>query len=202
MSEDEWQLALHDNYEPLTKITPADAKREFLNILSKWSLFGSRFFRLDSVSDSRIKGRALLVINRNGVAFLDPTTRATLLKYSFNEVVSTRRLGSRATGKHFVDLKLGNLMVQRVTRCETRQVGFVVVVVVVVVAVFVHPLFSPFCKLFLRRVWKSLRSSPSTSVMPSRRPGRRRPSEQPLYNHVKSKKKSLPSRRSFPLCVL
>ena len=44
-----------------------------------------------------------------------------LLSYTFNEVVSTRRLGSRANNKHFVDLKLGNLMVQRVTRCETRQ---------------------------------------------------------------------------------
>lgn len=47
------------------------------------------------------------------------------MTYSFNEIVSTRRLGSRASGKHFVDLKLGNLMVQRVTRCETRQVRLV-----------------------------------------------------------------------------
>ena len=45
----------------------------------------------------------------------------TMLSYSFKEVVSTRQLGSKNTNKHFVDLKLGNLMVQRVTRCETRQ---------------------------------------------------------------------------------
>ena len=54
--------------------------------------------------------------------FLMVSPQATNLAYTFNEIVSTRRLGSRATGKHFVDLKLGNLMVQRVTRCETQQV--------------------------------------------------------------------------------
>ena len=44
-----------------------------------------------------------------------------MLTYSFKEIVSTRQLGSKHNNKHFVDLKLGNLMVQRVTRCETRQ---------------------------------------------------------------------------------
>lgn len=68
-----------------------------------------------------MQGPCTLCINRAGISFLHPQTHARLLSYSFNEVVSTRRLGSRASSKHFVDLKLGNLMVQRVTRCETRQ---------------------------------------------------------------------------------
>lgn len=45
-----------------------------------------------------------------------------MLSYTFNEIVSTRRLGSRqAGGKQFIDLKCGNLMIQKVTRCETKQ---------------------------------------------------------------------------------
>lgn len=44
-----------------------------------------------------------------------------LLSYHFDEIVSTRRLGSRASDKHYVDIKVGNLMVQRVTRCETTK---------------------------------------------------------------------------------
>ena len=34
---------------------------------------------------------------------------------------TTRSWAHNNKKKHFVDLKLGNLMVQRVTRCETRQ---------------------------------------------------------------------------------
>lgn len=147
LTESEWAAALYEKYTTLPpNLSPHDAKQRYLETISKFANFGARFFELDSVSDSRIKGPTLLMINKKGIAFLNPTTRETLLSYSFNEIVSTRRLGSRATNKvragthprhslsplailtlpplalqHFVDLKLGNLMLQRVTRCETRQ---------------------------------------------------------------------------------
>lgn len=120
-SETEWARSLLEKFVPVSKLNPIQAKKLFLQLLAKLPLFGSRFFNLESVSDSRLKGPSLLAINRRGIQFLHPETRAMLLSYGFNEIVSTRRLGSRATGKHFVDLKLGNLMVQRVTRCETMQ---------------------------------------------------------------------------------
>jgi len=120
-TETEWARALMDKFVAAAKLSPIQAKKLYLQLAAKLSLFGSRFYHLESVSDARQKGPALLAINRAGIRFLDPETRATNLAYTFNEIVSTRRLGSRATGKHFVDLKLGNLMVQRVTRCETQQ---------------------------------------------------------------------------------
>eukprot|EP00039_Didymoeca_costata_P014654 m.239349 g.239349 ORF g.239349 m.239349 type:complete len:2341 (+) comp16067_c0_seq1:94-7116(+) len=98
-----------------------DAQRRFLAIASQFTLFGSRFFYLDEVSDPRIQGPCLLAINSSGLSFLKPDTREQMLHYHFKDVISTRQLGSKSSGKHFVDLKLGNLMVQRVTRCETRQ---------------------------------------------------------------------------------
>ena len=124
----DWETALTEVYGKLPEaLPPVDAMRETLVAWSKFKLFGSRFFPLEEVSDRRIDGPCLMAINKNGIMFLQPKTRDTMLSYSFSEVVSTRRLGAKAersnakSGKHYVDLKFGNLMVQRVTRCTTRQ---------------------------------------------------------------------------------
>lgn len=45
----------------------------------------------------------------------------TILQYSFSEVLSTRRYRSD-NGDNFLDMKLGNLMVQKIVRIETNQV--------------------------------------------------------------------------------
>ena len=124
----DWEVALTDEFGKIGDgLPPVDAMREALVAWSNFKLFGSRFFPLEEVSDRRIDGPCLMAINKNGIMFLQPKTRDTMLSYSFSEVVSTRRLGAKAersnakSGKHYVDLKFGNLMVQRVTRCTTRQ---------------------------------------------------------------------------------
>lgn len=45
----------------------------------------------------------------------------TILHYSFSEVLSTRRYRSD-NGDNYLDMKLGNLMVQKIVRIETNQV--------------------------------------------------------------------------------
>eukprot|EP00043_Microstomoeca_roanoka_P020309 m.244078 g.244078 ORF g.244078 m.244078 type:complete len:730 (+) comp17143_c8_seq5:10808-12997(+) len=122
LTEDEWKTALTSAHRDFDGTSPHDAERMFLELCREhFELFGSRFFTLDKVSDPRIKGAARLAINKNGIRFLDKESGETILAYTFNEIVSTRKLGSKETKKHFLDFKLGNLMVQRVTRCETRQ---------------------------------------------------------------------------------
>jgi myosin-15 len=121
LSDDDWASRLKEEYLRMRDLSPADSRKNFLEIVSKLEMFGARFFHLQSVSDPRVAGPAILAISRQGVAFLHRDTHTPLLKYGFNEIVSTRRLGSQSSGKHFIDLKLGNLMVQRTTRCETRQ---------------------------------------------------------------------------------
>jgi myosin-15 len=140
LSSDGWRSALSTQWGAVapTAVTPTDAQRAFLVEASKMPLFGSRMFALDSISDKRVRGPCTLCISREGLSFLHPVTNAKLLSYSFNEVVSTRRLGSRASGKHCVDLKLGNLMVQRVTRCETRQGSEITAIISSYVAAFVE----------------------------------------------------------------
>lgn len=121
MSEDSWRDKLSGVFNNLDR-DPSVARKEFLTILSNGhDLYGSRFFHLPQVFDNRVGSPAILAINRSGIFFLDGVSKQIKLKYNFNEVVSMRRLGSQSKGKHFIDLKLGNLMVQRVTRCETWQ---------------------------------------------------------------------------------
>lgn len=139
----EWVATLTKSYADVVELTPAEARRKFLQRLSRLELYGSRFFPLDNVSDQRVGGAALLAINKGGIRFLDAETHATLLSYTFNEIVSTRRLGSRQSGKHFIDLKLGNLMVQRVTRCETSQSSEITAIISAYIRMFVNERVAP-----------------------------------------------------------
>jgi myosin-15 len=129
LMDDEWAELLGELWLELQDSSPADARREFLEMVSKLEMYGSRFFELNNVSDRRINGPAVLAVNKSGITFLHTDTRTSLLKYAFSEVVSIRRLASQSSGKHFFDLKLGNLMVQRTTRCETRQSSEITAVV-------------------------------------------------------------------------
>ena len=45
----------------------------------------------------------------------------TILQYSFSEVLSTRQYRNESN-QHYLDMKLGNLMVQKIVRIETDQV--------------------------------------------------------------------------------
>ncbi|CAH1793641.1 unnamed protein product [Owenia fusiformis] len=120
MKPQQWVNIVHDKLEETTKFTPTGAKAAFLDILSKWSLYGSTFFALKAVGDARIPSRCLLAINKKGVHFLDIMSHAVQISYSFSDIISSRRFKSEA-GVQFLDMKCGNLMMQKVTRIETDQ---------------------------------------------------------------------------------
>lgn len=67
-----------------------------------------------------IKGECILAVNKHGIHFLSLDTHETILHYSFSEVLSTRRYRSDS-GDNYLDMKLGNLMVQKIVRIETNQ---------------------------------------------------------------------------------
>merc|ERR1712150_168703 len=93
----------------------------FLKIVRSFPLYGMEFFKLQSVSDPRITGPCLLGVSKDGVHFMSPDMKEEIFSFSYAEIVSTRRLGLRTKDAHFIDFKVGNLMVQRVTRCQTRH---------------------------------------------------------------------------------
>eukprot|EP00049_Salpingoeca_infusionum_P014556 m.275108 g.275108 ORF g.275108 m.275108 type:complete len:2303 (+) comp15693_c0_seq2:157-7065(+) len=119
---EEWRAKASEQYDKLDLESAVDAQRVFMQtVKDHLKLYGSRFFSLEYVSDRRIGKPCTLAINDRGLVFLDKDSGATLLSYQFNEIVSFRKLGSAQSGSHFIDLKLGNLMVNKVTRCSTRQ---------------------------------------------------------------------------------
>jgi myosin-15 len=61
-----------------------------------------------------------MAINKAGVHFLHSKTHETLISYPFSEVISTRRFKSE-TNVNYLDMKCGDLMVQKITRIETDQ---------------------------------------------------------------------------------
>ncbi|XP_037913894.1 unconventional myosin-XV isoform X1 [Hermetia illucens] len=108
---------------------PGQVKAQFLGVLSAWPLFGSSFFAVKRiwtedgphVEESNPMWRDLiLALNRRGVLFLDPNTHETLQHWPFMEVISTRKVRSE-DGALFLDMKVGNLMQQRVIRVQTEQ---------------------------------------------------------------------------------
>lgn len=65
----------------------------------------------------------MLAINKRGLYFLSQNDHKILLYFKFNEIISTRRYRADNNAQ-FVDLKTGNLMLQKVTKIETEHVSF------------------------------------------------------------------------------
>ena len=65
---------------------------------------------------------SLLAVNHEGITFLHRDTHETFLQHPFSEILSTRRYRDDNSA-NFLDMKLGNLMVQQILRIETDQVG-------------------------------------------------------------------------------
>ncbi|XP_022092441.1 unconventional myosin-XV-like [Acanthaster planci] len=120
MTNQQWLNLIHGELPLLESMSPHMARTEFINTIMKWRLFGSTFFDVVHVSDSRVGGGCLLAVNRRGVHFLHPQSHETLVSHGFDEVVSSRYLKGN-DGRQYVDLKCGNLMVQKVTRIQTNQ---------------------------------------------------------------------------------
>jgi len=89
-----------------------------LEILERWPLFGSSFFAVSRVTESRESVDHILALNRGGVHFLDSVTHETLARYPFSEVISTRKVKTEE-GTLFLDMKYGNLMQQKVVRIQS-----------------------------------------------------------------------------------
>ncbi|KZS08349.1 putative Myosin-XV [Daphnia magna] len=75
----------------IERYEPSQDKAEVLEVLEKWSLFGSSFF-------------AVRCINRNDVHFLNVTAHKTVMHYSYLEVISIRK-GKSEEGILFLDIR-------------------------------------------------------------------------------------------------
>lgn len=65
----------------------------------------------------------MLAVNCKGISFLRKNSHETIMEHPFSEILSTRRYHSD-NNVNYLDMKLGNLMVQQILRIETDQVSF------------------------------------------------------------------------------
>ncbi|RWS08857.1 unconventional myosin-XV-like protein [Dinothrombium tinctorium] len=116
-----WVEMVQQNWSDMAAITTTEAKAQCLDILQKWLLFGSCFFAVKRIqTDSSNHPEFILALNRNGAHFLDVLTHETIWKYSYSEIISTRKVRAE-DGTLFLDMKCGNLMIQKITRIQTDQ---------------------------------------------------------------------------------
>lgn len=98
----QWVQFVQTAWPTVADLSPGLVKAQFLNVLSKWPLFGSSFFAVKRIwkkdsstvienSNSSWK-EMILVLNRQGVMFLDPSRHETLQHWHFMEVISTRKV--------------------------------------------------------------------------------------------------------------
>ncbi|XP_052850259.1 LOW QUALITY PROTEIN: unconventional myosin-XV [Drosophila gunungcola] len=126
----QWVGLVQSAWPQVASLSPSQVKAQFLNVLATWPLFGSSFFAVKRIwaeegphvedNHSPMWRDLILALNRRGVLFLDPNTHETLQHWSFMEVISTRKVRSE-DGALFLDMKVGNLMQQRVIRVQTEQ---------------------------------------------------------------------------------
>jgi len=113
-----WLNNIHEKMKVVARLSIIEAKTEFVEILKKWRLFGSTFFKINSIPN--VCGRSMLAVNHEGISFLKPESHEPFMHHSFSEILSTRRYRSDSK-VNYLDMKLGDLMVQKILRIETDQ---------------------------------------------------------------------------------
>lgn len=123
----QWVEYVHKAWGSVIHLSPITVKLQFLIILSKWSLFGSSFFAVKRMWNHYIADEEnlfwremILVLNQEGISFLEPNTHQTIQKWHFSEIISTRKVRSEE-GVLFLDLKVGNLVHDKIIRIQTEQ---------------------------------------------------------------------------------
>ncbi|XP_064478725.1 unconventional myosin-XV-like isoform X2 [Ornithodoros turicata] len=116
----QWVDMVQYSWPDMMALTNTEAKAQCLDILQRWPLFGSCFFAVKWIRTENNQAEHILALNREGIHFLDVASHESVWMYPFSEVISTRKVRAE-DGTLFLDMKCGNLMVQKITRIQTDQ---------------------------------------------------------------------------------
>nr|XP_032522171.1 unconventional myosin-XV-like [Danaus plexippus plexippus] len=114
-----WASWVGNEWPTVRTLSPAAAKSKVLQVLSRWSLFGSSFFAVRRVQGGEWREH-VLALNRRGLHLLHPATHDTDAHWPYADLISTRKVRSE-DGTLFLDVKCGSLLQQRVTRLQAEQ---------------------------------------------------------------------------------
>uniref|UniRef100_UPI00398E9BF8 unconventional myosin-XV-like isoform X2 n=1 Tax=Pristiophorus japonicus TaxID=55135 RepID=UPI00398E9BF8 len=117
-----WLNMVTQNTEHIQALSPHQARAQFLGLVSAFSMFGSSFFYIQSSSNSAIVAPCILAINQNGLNFLNKETHELMVNFPLKEVQSTLTERSGPSNSYpYVEIKLGDLMSQRITQLQLDQ---------------------------------------------------------------------------------
>ncbi|XP_062386970.1 unconventional myosin-XV [Sardina pilchardus] len=118
----QWLNLITQHMQQVQPLSPHQARAQFLGLVSAFPMFGSTFFYIQSSSNSAIDTPCILAVNQNGLNFLNKDTHEILVKFSLKEVQSTRTQRPTAGSSYpYVEIKLGDLMSQRITQLQLDQ---------------------------------------------------------------------------------
>ncbi|XP_078611849.1 unconventional myosin-XV-like isoform X5 [Branchiostoma floridae x Branchiostoma japonicum] len=117
----QWANMIHSYLNHVVRLSTNQARVQFIGTIMQWPLFGSSFYSVDSTTEPQAKEGCLIAINKSGIHFL-PESHVPIVSYDFSNLVSTRKLRTK-DGVGYLDIKLGNMLSQRVIRLETEQGG-------------------------------------------------------------------------------
>ncbi|XP_032227086.2 unconventional myosin-XV isoform X2 [Nematostella vectensis] len=116
----QWLILVQDHFRSFQGSSPHQARRKILEKVTKWPFFGSSFFLVKHCSHPNVAGECVIAINKQGIHFISPASKQSLHNEPFPRIISTRILVSDKK-RFFLDLKIGDSMVQKVTRMETQE---------------------------------------------------------------------------------
>jgi len=83
----QWVGMIHGKLEQIEHLSVVLAKIKFLEVIQTWPMFGSTFFYVKNVFDTRIDGECIMAINKKGAFFLDKETHVSWFEFSFGVLV-------------------------------------------------------------------------------------------------------------------
>uniref|UniRef100_A0A8C9SJ26 Myosin XVA n=1 Tax=Scleropages formosus TaxID=113540 RepID=A0A8C9SJ26_SCLFO len=118
----QWLNMVTQHMQQVQALSPHQARSQFLGLVSAFPMFGSSFFYIQSSSNTAIMAPCILAVNQNGLNFLNKDTHELMVRFPLKEVQSTRTQRPTAgTSFPYVEIKLGNLMTQRISQLQLDQ---------------------------------------------------------------------------------
>lgn len=120
LSTAQWTEEVEKHWNQMTALNETEAKAQYLEIIHKWSLFGSCFFGVKMLKEDKAKLDYILAVNKNGANILDVDTHETIWRFSFAAVHSPHNVIQEGDTA-YADIEIGDKTFMKCIRLQVDQ---------------------------------------------------------------------------------
>ncbi|XP_074506568.1 unconventional myosin-VIIb-like isoform X1 [Sebastes fasciatus] len=146
MSPEDWKKHIISAYNKQSGLTVQEAKVAFLRGISSWPTFGCAFFEAKQTCESSYPNAILIVVSKQGVSFIDPSTKELLVMHPFSRITEYQSEGG------YFEMTIGTLVRGIAFVCETPQADTIVDLLRSYITMYEkqhqHPAFAPRKNMF------------------------------------------------------